>query len=133
MAKAEFLVLSAGLVIAASFALIACVSSPNSGTPTSASPLNAGGIDIAGIDPTVKSGNDFFRYANGTWFRNTEIPPDRSSYGLDAKLAEEAILRTRNLLEETAKSTASSSSDERRGSDCLSAGSRRCRARSRGL
>ncbi len=121
MAKAEFLILSVGLVIAASFALIACVSSPNSGTPSSTSPLNAGGIDIAGIDPTIKPGDDFFRYANGTWFKNTEIPPDRSSYGLDAKLAEEAILRTRNLLEETAKSTASSGSDERKAGDYYSA------------
>ena len=39
------------------------------------------GLDLAGIDPSVAPGDDFFAYANGTWLKTTEIPPDRASYG----------------------------------------------------
>lgn len=39
------------------------------------------GLDGAGMDLTVRPGDDFFRYANGAWVRNTTIPADRSSYG----------------------------------------------------
>jgi putative endopeptidase len=37
------------------------------------------GLDAAGMDRSVRPGDDFFRYANGTWLRETEIPADRSS------------------------------------------------------
>ena len=39
------------------------------------------GIDVGGMDPKVAPGDDFFEYANGTWLRDTEIPPDRSAWG----------------------------------------------------
>jgi len=39
------------------------------------------GIDPAAMDKTVKPGDDFFAFANGSWIRNTEIPADRSSIG----------------------------------------------------
>jgi putative endopeptidase len=32
----------------------------------------------------VKPGDDFFAYANGTWLKTTEIPPDKSGYGAGA-------------------------------------------------
>ena len=41
----------------------------------------ATGLDLAGIDRSVAPGDDFFRYANGTWLKTTEIPADRASYG----------------------------------------------------
>jgi putative endopeptidase len=44
--------------------------------------------DLSGMDRSILPGTDFFAYANGDWLKNTAIPPDRSSYGSDAKLAE---------------------------------------------
>ena len=41
------------------------------------------GLDLAGMDRSVKPGDDFFDYANGTWLKQTEIPADRSSYGAE--------------------------------------------------
>lgn len=38
------------------------------------------GFDLAGMDTTVKPGDDFMRYAGGTWMRTTPIPADRSSW-----------------------------------------------------
>lgn len=39
------------------------------------------GIVLEYMDQTVKPGDDFFRFVNGTWFDNTEIPADRSRWG----------------------------------------------------
>ncbi|HLY79577.1 MAG TPA: M13 family metallopeptidase, partial [Caulobacteraceae bacterium] len=39
------------------------------------------GFDLAGRDTAVVPGNDFYAYANGTYVKNLQIPPDRSRYG----------------------------------------------------
>ena len=39
------------------------------------------GFDTAAMDKSVKPGDDFFQYANGTWYKTAEIPPDRASTG----------------------------------------------------
>jgi hypothetical protein len=49
-----------------------------SATPSAAS---ASEIDLAALDKSVKPGDDFFSFVNGTWVKNTEIPADRSSIG----------------------------------------------------
>ena len=43
--------------------------------------LGAWGVDLSGMDRSVQPGDDFFEYANGTWYKNAVIPPDRSSTG----------------------------------------------------
>jgi len=35
------------------------------------------GVDLAAMDPSVKPGDDFYRYVNGNWLKNEKIPPDR--------------------------------------------------------
>ncbi|MEO8926968.1 MAG: hypothetical protein ABI306_07370, partial [Caulobacteraceae bacterium] len=42
------------------------------------------GVDRAGMDAAVAPGDDFFAYANGTWVKTTEIPPDRARWGVGA-------------------------------------------------
>ena len=39
------------------------------------------GFDLGGMDTSVKPGDDFFEYADGAWFKRTEIPADRTSIG----------------------------------------------------
>jgi putative endopeptidase len=63
----------------------------------------AHGLDVAGMDKSVNPGDDFFGHANGSWFKNTPIPEDRSSWGVFAILAEEANKRTADLIQETSK------------------------------
>ena len=36
------------------------------------------GIDPTSIDATVKPGDDFYHYADGTWIKQAEIPADRA-------------------------------------------------------
>jgi putative endopeptidase len=57
------------------------------------------GFDIAGMDRSVKPGDDWFRFVNGTWVRNTTIPADRSSYGAFAVLRDLSDARLRKLVE----------------------------------
>jgi predicted metalloendopeptidase len=54
------------------------------------------GVDTTGFDRSVRPQDDFFRFVNGTWLRNTRIPADRSSYGSFVQLrdASEAALHT---------------------------------------
>lgn len=78
-------------------------------------------VDLAGMDRTVKPGDNFFSYANGNWFKNTEIPPDRSDYGVFSMLDEETNLRVRDLLNKAVKGLAQPGSDERKAADYFAA------------
>lgn len=60
------------------------------------------GFDTAGMDRTVRPGDDFYAFANGTWSRNMAIPADKSNYGMFTELADLSQTRTREILE-TAK------------------------------
>jgi predicted metalloendopeptidase len=60
-------------------------------------------VDTAGMDRSVKPGDDFFKYANGTWDRVTPIPQDQSAWGIASALADKATADERALLEEAAK------------------------------
>ena len=40
----------------------------------------AWGLDLVGMDTTTTPGDDFFRYANGTWIDKTQIPSDKPAY-----------------------------------------------------
>jgi putative endopeptidase len=60
------------------------------------------GFDVAYMDTSVSPGDDFYRYANGLWQDQTEIPEDRSRWGAFDTLGENNWRRIRNLLEEVA-------------------------------
>jgi putative endopeptidase len=64
----------------------------------------AWGFDIAGMDRSVKPGDDFYKYASGTWDTNTAIPSDRTRYGNFDKLAELSEARTKAIILEAADS-----------------------------
>ena len=87
--------------------LIVLSRGPQSGVfaETPVSPASPG-IDLAGMDRSVAPGDDFFRYANGTWLKTTEIPADRPSAGSDVIVAELTSQRTADLIKEAAQSTA---------------------------
>lgn len=59
----------------------------------------AGGIDLAGMDTAIRPGDDFFMYANGSWYKNTEIPADRSSLGAFNAIDDVVKKRTASLIE----------------------------------
>ncbi|WP_106638926.1 M13 family metallopeptidase [Allosphingosinicella vermicomposti] len=73
--------------------------SSSTATTIAAAPMGEWGIDTAGMDKSVKPGDDFFGYVNGTWAKTTEIPADRSSFGAFATLRDLSEARVRQLVE----------------------------------
>src|ERR1051325_2678250 len=39
------------------------------------------GFDLSAMDKSVRPGDDFFMYVNGSWYKTAVIPPDRASTG----------------------------------------------------
>ncbi|HSN27459.1 MAG TPA: M13 family metallopeptidase N-terminal domain-containing protein, partial [Kofleriaceae bacterium] len=56
------------------------------------------GFDTAGMDTKVKPGDSFYRYANGTWLDKTQIPADKSNYGMFSVLADQSDERTKQII-----------------------------------
>lgn len=75
------------------------------------------GLDATGMDRSVRPGDDFFRYANGTWVEQTEIPADRSSYGSFNVADEHAQVRLAELVRGAAAAGAPAGSDLRKIGD----------------
>lgn len=75
------------------------------------------GIDLAGMDQSIKPGDDFFAYANGTWNKNTAIPPDRAAYGVGSVLTEKTDIENRQIMEQAAAGSAPAGSDARKIGD----------------
>lgn len=91
------------------------------------------GIAIANMDRSVVPGDDFFDYANGGWIKRTEIPPDRSSIGVFARLDDMAVKRTADLIEEAAKSNAPAGSGPRQAADLYNSFMNEAAIESKGL
>ncbi|MEA3016033.1 MAG: putative endopeptidase [Sphingomonadales bacterium] len=65
--------------------------------------IGAFGFDLAGMDRSVDPGDNFYRFANGNWDRTTEIPADRSNFGMFGVLDDLSKTRTRAIIEEAAQ------------------------------
>src|SRR5665213_3575327 len=69
---------------------------------TGAPKYGAWGLDLSGRDPSVKAGDDFYRYANGVWDDRAVIPADRTRYGNFDRLTILSENRTRAIIEAAA-------------------------------
>ena len=59
----------------------------------------AWGFDLAGRETATKPGDDFFRYANGTWLDKTQIPPDKPAYSLRLAMSDLTEQRLHDMME----------------------------------
>ncbi|MEL6687031.1 MAG: M13 family metallopeptidase [Pseudomonadota bacterium] len=75
--------------------------------------LGTFGIELENMDTTVEPGNDFFRYVNGTWLDNLEIPADRSVFTAFNVLSDQAEERVLGIIE-TAASAENPTPDQAR-------------------
>ena len=57
------------------------------------------GVDYSSMDKTVKAGDDFFRYAEGTWLNTAPIAPDKARAGYNYDMPDEAEAEVRKLVE----------------------------------
>lgn len=59
-------------------------------------------IDPVNLDKSVKPGDDFYSYANGTWLKNNPIPASKTSWGSMDVIRLTNLDRLRQLCEEAA-------------------------------
>ena len=79
--------------------------------------LGTFGIDMASMKTTVKPGDNFFDYVNGTWLDNTEIPADKSNYGSFTMLADLSNERVRAIIEAASAKNAAQGTEEQKIGD----------------
>src|SRR4051812_8916250 len=60
------------------------------------------GLELQDMDRSVKPGDDFFQYAEGTWLKNHPIPADKTAAGYNYDLPDEIELQVRKMVEDAA-------------------------------
>jgi endothelin-converting enzyme/putative endopeptidase len=73
--------------------------------PSAASRYAPFGIDLAARDPAFKPGDDFFRYANNSWFTRNPIPADRTAWGVSSVLGEDVEAQVHDIVETANRGT----------------------------
>jgi len=71
------------------------------------------GFNPKNMDTTVRPCDDFFRYALGTWEKNTVIPAEYAAYGVDQEIEERSFAILKEILEGAAKDTQAPKGSER--------------------
>jgi putative endopeptidase len=80
------------------------------------------GLSLNYVDPSVKPGEDYFKYTNGGWLKTASIPADRSVAGVNLELDKGNEARLRGIVAElAAKPDASLSVEERKLRDFYNA------------
>jgi putative endopeptidase len=89
-------------------------------TACHSTPPLSSGIDLTGMDKSIKPGDDFNAYTNGTWIKNTPIPGDKGSYGIFSILADQTRERLRGLIQDSTKAGAKADADTKKVGDFYS-------------
>ncbi|RZG04813.1 M13 family peptidase [Pseudoalteromonas sp. CO348] len=74
----------------------------NAAVATGKAELGSFGVDLSARDESVKPGDDFFMYASGTWYKNYEMPADKTRFGAFSALAERSEEQVKTIIEEIA-------------------------------
>jgi putative endopeptidase len=99
------------LVFASAVALSACNTSQSNTAAQEQVKGAQSGIDKSLMDTSVAPGDDFDKYANGTWERNVQIPADKSGVSVFSAIADQADKREAGLVNSIANSNPSSGDD----------------------
>ncbi|MBA3504115.1 MAG: M13 family metallopeptidase [Myxococcota bacterium] len=69
--------------------------------PTNRPELGTWGFDSAGMNKEVTPGESFYQFANGTYLKTTQIPADKSNYGMFGALDDRSQERTKLIIQST--------------------------------
>ena len=92
--------------VAATLALTACSKPENQTTQQTQTEAQASaqigsfGVDLTARDMSVKPGDDFFMYASGTWYKNYELPADKTRYGAFSQLADRSEEQVKQIIDD---------------------------------
>lgn len=79
-------------------------------------------FDKSGMDTTVKPGDNFFLYANGTWLKNTKIPPTEVGWGSFYILYDDNQKELHGILENVSANNNAAGSLEQKVGDLYKSG-----------
>jgi len=79
-------------------------------------------LDKAGMDTTAKPGDNFFEYANGTWFKTVKIPPSENGWGSFYVVDDDNVKHLREILDEVSKQSNAADSKEQKVGDLYKSG-----------
>ena len=106
---------------AALLIIVACgqkAEQPAAEAPAAGEPIALiSGIDVSGMDTSVRPGDDFFAYVNGTWVKETEMPADKARYGLFNILSDESQEAVKVIIEQSATGDFAKGTDEQKVGD----------------
>jgi predicted metalloendopeptidase len=74
-----------------------------SAAPNAAASNARSGVDVGALDAAVRPQDDFFRYSQGKWLKDVDIPNDRSSWGAFNVAADNVEQQIRTLIEQAAQ------------------------------
>ena len=61
------------------------------------------GLDMEAIDQRFEPGDNFFCHVNGLWYKNFEMPQDKTRYGSFTLLRDKSEARVKAIIEELAE------------------------------
>ncbi|MFL6760960.1 MAG: M13 family metallopeptidase [Sphingomicrobium sp.] len=96
------------IIVASIVALGACSRNAGDHAATQQAQGTQSGIDKSLMDTSVKPGDDFNEYANGSWRKNTEIPADKSNISVFSIINDMAEKRQAELIDGIVKSNPTS-------------------------
>jgi len=114
MMKTRLAALLLGATMLTGLAACSDKSADTTEAAAAATPGTEIGIRPAAMDTSVRPGDDFYAYANGTWQKTTEIPADRSNTGGFVIALEETEKQNKALLEAILKDDPKPGSDAAR-------------------
>ena len=100
--KSNRFALVSALLLAGAAPILAQPAAPR---PPAASRYAPWGVDLAARDLSIKPGDDFWRYANNSWFRANPIPADRAAWGVGTVLSEDVEAQLREIVETANRGT----------------------------
>lgn len=78
--------------------------------------------DKRGMDTAVNPGDNFFLYANGTWFKKTQIPASESEWGSFVTLDDDNLKNIHKILNEVSAKDNNAGSKEQKVGDLFKSG-----------
>ncbi|MFT5313351.1 MAG: putative endopeptidase [Paraglaciecola sp.] len=75
------------------------------------------GIDLRAVDNQVRPQDDLFRHVNGQWLTDTQIPADKSSYGVFNVLFDDTQENLKVLIQEAAATESAANSNSQKLGD----------------
>lgn len=96
---------------------VASESSANMTEVAAVPELGSFGVDTSHQDPSVRPGDDFFRFTNGRWLDTFELPADRSNYGSFNVLGDRSDERVRTIIDDLTSLEPAQGSVEQKVSD----------------